>query len=160
MYFKDICKEFKEILKEDMQVTKLPLRNYAVFVCHCGNIVDRLYYETKSEAMKQAKSMELKPEYYVKVLERGAYADGGSTNCFAKNRGFDKLLWSSCKGKNESLVRDVAMTAAAFNPLTALAAKGAPQIQNTARNVADTVKKVSNKLTSDAWQALKRKKTK
>lgn len=158
MNFIQISEEYKKIFNEE-----LPLKNFGVYIYHKAgrNNVDRIYFETKAEALKYAKGLEVKDCYTVKVLER--------TDCSA-NKGFNKLIWSSCKGKkDESFIGDTAKYLATFNPLTAVVAQNAGKIGNTAKNIKRTARRAINaagntragqklkNLTSNAWQNLKKK---
>ena len=137
MNFIQISEEYKKIFSEELH-EELPLKNFGVYIYHKAghNNVDRIYFETKSEALEYAKKLDLENCYAVKVWER--------TSC-PNNKGFNKLVWSSCKAKkDESFVGDTAKFLATFNPLTAVVANNAGQISNTAGSVVRGTKKTIN----------------
>lgn len=157
MSFKAICEEYKSILNESVT-----LKNFGVYVYtkDGNNNIKREYFETKADAIKYAKDLDLEDSrYVVKVFER--------TNSY-ENRGFTKLLWCNCGNKkNESLLANGAKALASFNPITAAIAQNAPQLQNTITDATDAVKSVARntgravqktkRLTSDFWQNIKKK---
>ena len=141
----------KAILEELRKMNEeLPLKDYGVFVYRRDghNCLQRQYFDRKADAISHAKSLELPDGMCVKVWQRTDDFD---------NRGFDKLVWSSCDEAFEDLKKfgkDLGRVAMGTNPVSALYLKNEKAINNT---VKDGVRTLKN-LTSKAWEKLKKKK--
>ena len=141
----------KAILEELRKMNEeLPLKDYGVFVYRREghNCLNRKYFDRKADAISHAKSLELADGMCVKVWQRTDDFD---------NRGFNKLVWSSCDEAFDDVKKlgaNLGKLALSTNPVGALYLKNSEAINNTVKDSVHTLKN----LTSNAWKKLKKKK--